>query len=325
MTEYTIPEIPEALDTDVFITRAFNAPREVVWKFFTEPELLAQWFGPETVHVDPSTVNVQLHPGGRWDMDMVDNETGEHYPIRSQLNVVIPPEYLEGGEVSGADVDEPGRQRSRCGSGSTTTDDEDPDDAAPGAVHAGVPRHDPRRLGVVVRQDRRHPRGAEVTTEYAKSSDGTRIAFESNGSGPVLVLVDGAMCYRRFGPAEPFTAALGDAYTVVTYDRRGRGESGDSSTYRPELEFDDLRAVIDAVGGKPYVLGFSSGAGLAYRAAAAGVPMAKLDRLRGAVRRPPRRPRLRQRPRPPHRRRAGRQGRRLLHGEDGRRSVLRAR
>jgi len=115
-----------------------------------------------------------------------------------------------------------------------------------------------------------------VTTEYAKSTDGTRIAFESNGTGPVLVLVDGAMCYRRFGPAEPFTAALRDAYTVVTYDRRGRGESGDSSTYRPELEIEDLRAVIDTVGGKPFVLGFSSGAGLAYRAAAAGVPMAKL-------------------------------------------------
>jgi uncharacterized protein YndB with AHSA1/START domain len=101
-SKHTVPEIPEALDTDVFITRAFNAPRDVVWRFFTEPELLAQWFGPEGVHIDASTVNVQLHPGGRWDMDMVDNESGEHYPIRSQLTVVIPPEYLEGGEVSGA-------------------------------------------------------------------------------------------------------------------------------------------------------------------------------------------------------------------------------
>ena len=115
-----------------------------------------------------------------------------------------------------------------------------------------------------------------MTTEYAKSTDGTRIAFEMNGTGPALVLVDGAMCHRRFGPAEPFTAALRDDYTVVTYDRRGRGESGDSSTYRPELEIDDLRAVIETVGGKPFVLGFSSGAALAYRAAAAGVPMKKL-------------------------------------------------
>jgi uncharacterized protein YndB with AHSA1/START domain len=97
---FTIPEIPEVLDTDVFITRAFNAPRDVVWKFFTEPELIAQWFGPQTVHIDPSSVQLQLHPGGRWDMDMVDNETGERYPLRSKLTVVIPPEYLEGGEVN---------------------------------------------------------------------------------------------------------------------------------------------------------------------------------------------------------------------------------
>ena len=101
----------------------------------------------------------------------------------------------------------------------------------------------------------------------------------------MLVLVDGAMCHRGFGPAEPFTAALRDAYTVVTYDRRGRGESGDSSTYRPELEVDDLRAVIETVGGKPYVLGFSSGAGLAYRAAARRRADVEAHRLRGAVRR----------------------------------------
>lgn len=101
--EFTIPEVPEVLDTDVFITRAFNAPRDVVWRFFTEPELMAKWFGPQEVHVDLSTVTVELHPGGRWDLDMVDNATGEHYPIRSKLTVVIPPEYLEGSEVTGAE------------------------------------------------------------------------------------------------------------------------------------------------------------------------------------------------------------------------------
>jgi uncharacterized protein YndB with AHSA1/START domain len=100
----TVPEIPQALDTDVFITRAFAAPREVVWKFFTEPEYMARWFGPSTVHIDPATVKVQLHPGGSWDLDMVDNETDEHYPIRARLVTVIPPEYLEGEETSGADT-----------------------------------------------------------------------------------------------------------------------------------------------------------------------------------------------------------------------------
>ena len=168
---------------------------------------------------------------------------------------------------------------------------------------------------------------AEMTTEhapteYAKSSDGTRIAFESNGSGPLLVLVDGAMCHRRFGPAEPFTEALRDAFTVVTYDRRGRGESGDSSTYRPELELDDLRAVIDTVGGKPYVLGLLVRRRPRLPRGRGRRPDGEADRVRGAVRRAPRRSRLRGRPRPPHRRGQDRQGRRLLHGEDGRRPVL---
>jgi uncharacterized protein YndB with AHSA1/START domain len=101
-----IPTIPEALETDVFITRAFAAPRDVVWKFFTEPEFLAKWFGPIGVHVDPASVSVDLRVGGSWDLDMVDDETGEHYPIRTVLNAVIPPEYLEGTLASpeGGDV-----------------------------------------------------------------------------------------------------------------------------------------------------------------------------------------------------------------------------
>jgi hypothetical protein len=118
---------------------------------------------------------------------------------------------------------------------------------------------------------------ATVATEWATSVDGTRIAFERSGSGPVLVLVDGAFCYREFGPARDVAAAVQDAFTVVIYDRRGRGESGDTQPYAPEREFDDLRAVIDAVGGDAFVMGQSSGAGLAYRAAAAGV------RMRGLV------------------------------------------
>jgi uncharacterized protein YndB with AHSA1/START domain len=91
-----IPEIPVATDRDVFITRAFAAPRDVVWRFFTEPARLAQWFGPTGVHVDPESVAVELRPGGRWDLDMVDDETGQHYPVRTVITAVEPPEYLEG-------------------------------------------------------------------------------------------------------------------------------------------------------------------------------------------------------------------------------------
>lgn len=118
--------------------------------------------------------------------------------------------------------------------------------------------------------------GTVTATEWATSADGTRIAFERTGTGPVLVLVDGAFCYREFGPARDVAKALVDDFTVVIYDRRGRGESGDTLPYSPEREFEDLHAVIDAAGGDAFVMGQSSGAGLAYRAAAAGVPMRKL-------------------------------------------------
>lgn len=117
---------------------------------------------------------------------------------------------------------------------------------------------------------------AVSTTEFATSSDGTRIAFERAGSGPVLVLVDGAMCYREFGGSRPTTEVLRDRYTVVIYDRRGRGESGNTLPYTPDREVEDLRAVIKAVGDDAIVLGQSSGAGLAYRAAADGVRMRAL-------------------------------------------------
>ena len=117
---------------------------------------------------------------------------------------------------------------------------------------------------------------ATPVTEFAVSKDGTRIAFERAGSGPLLVLVDGALCFREFGPAREISAQLSDGYTVVIYDRRGRGESADTEPYAPQREFEDLAAVIEAAGGNAFVMGQSSGAGIVYRAAAAGVRMRKL-------------------------------------------------
>ena len=113
-------------------------------------------------------------------------------------------------------------------------------------------------------------------TEFTTSKDGTTIAYEKVGSGPALVLVDGAMCYRDFGPCRSLAEHLKDRFAVTFYDRRGRGESGNTQPYAPEREYEDLAAVIEAAGGEAYVLGFSSGAALALQAAASGVPMKKL-------------------------------------------------
>ncbi len=102
---------------------------------------------------------------------------------------------------------------------------------------------------------------------FVTSKDGTRIGYSSVGSGPALVLVDGALCWRASGPSGPLAAQLKDKFTVYTYDRRGRGESGDTRPYAVEREVDDLAAVIDAAGGSAAVYGISSGAGVALAAA----------------------------------------------------------
>src|SRR5262245_27800138 len=106
--------------------------------------------------------------------------------------------------------------------------------------------------------------------------DGTRIGFTRAGEGPPLVLVDGAFCYRGMGPGSPLAVLLARSYTVFTYDRRGRAESGDQPPYAVEREVEDLDAVIDEAGGAAYVWGISSGAALALEAARAGAGITEL-------------------------------------------------
>jgi pimeloyl-ACP methyl ester carboxylesterase len=106
------------------------------------------------------------------------------------------------------------------------------------------------------------------------SRDGTRISFERTGEGPPLVLVVGAFNDRHKGA--PLAAALGSHFSVYCYDRRGRGDSGDAADHAVEREVEDLQALIGAAGGSAAVFGYSSGAMLALKAAAAGLPITQL-------------------------------------------------
>ena len=101
------------------------------------------------------------------------------------------------------------------------------------------------------------------------SKDGTAIAYDQAGNGPPLVLVDGALNSRAFGLNGPLAAVLADRFTVITYDRRGRGGSGDTPPYAVQREIEDLAAIIDAAGGQACVYGISYGDGLALEAACA--------------------------------------------------------
>ena len=102
---------------------------------------------------------------------------------------------------------------------------------------------------------------------FVTSKDGTQIGYSVIGSGPAIVLVDGAMCWRAMGPATPLAEELKDRFTVYTYDRRGRGESGDTKPYSTEREIDDLAALIAAAGGSVKLYAISSGVILALEAA----------------------------------------------------------
>jgi len=107
--------------------------------------------------------------------------------------------------------------------------------------------------------------------EKVQSTDGTAIAFERTGQGPALVLVVGAFCDRS--SKKSLAAGLASRFEVYEYDRRGRGDSGDTGPYAIEREVEDLAAVIGAVGGPACVFGDSSGGALALEAAARGVPV----------------------------------------------------
>jgi pimeloyl-ACP methyl ester carboxylesterase len=126
-----------------------------------------------------------------------------------------------------------------------------------------------------------------MTTQTTTSADGTTIAYQAYGEGPAVVIVGGAT-NRKEDWVELARALAQDGFTGVTYDRRGRGDSGDTRPFAVEREVEDLVAVIEAVGAPAGVHTISSGGAVAYRAIAAGAPIASMSafetpyRLEGA-------------------------------------------
>lgn len=116
-----------------------------------------------------------------------------------------------------------------------------------------------------------------MKTGYVESRDGTRIAYDMLGQGPTLLIVNGALGFRGMGFARKLAGQLAEQFTIIDYDRRGRGESGDRPPYDVAREVEDIDALIgQAAGGPCFVFAQSSGAALALRAAADGVPMRAL-------------------------------------------------
>jgi len=97
--------------------------------------------------------------------------------------------------------------------------------------------------------------------QTVKSADGTSIAYDRMGEGPVVIIVDGAMSTR--GSKVDLARLLAERFTVYSYDRRGRGDSGDTQPYAVDREIEDIDSLIDAAGGSAFLYGHSSGGCLA--------------------------------------------------------------
>jgi len=109
-----------------------------------------------------------------------------------------------------------------------------------------------------------------IQMKTVTSKDGTTIAFDQSGIGPAVILVDGALQYRAFDQGMAQLAdLLAQHFTVIHYDRRGRGDSTDTQPYALVREIEDIEALISAAGGSASLFGISSGAALALEAALA--------------------------------------------------------
>jgi pimeloyl-ACP methyl ester carboxylesterase len=113
--------------------------------------------------------------------------------------------------------------------------------------------------------------------ETVISSDGTKIAYDVSGEGPTVILVGGALSFRKFKGMEELARLLSDRCTVINYDRRGRGDSTDTAPFALEREVEDIAALIEAAGGRASLWGWSSGGALALHAAKAEIGVERIS------------------------------------------------
>jgi pimeloyl-ACP methyl ester carboxylesterase len=142
--------------------------------------------------------------------------------------------------------------------------------SASGAVYKKVTNASGRRFALSV----------ETNVGSVRSADGTSIAYDRQGSGPAVILVGGGLvdpATGRAGRSEntPLASELAEHFTVYNYDRRGRGDSGDTLPYTVEREIEDIDALI-AETGSAHLYGVSSGGALALEVAATGIAIDKL-------------------------------------------------
>jgi uncharacterized protein YndB with AHSA1/START domain/pimeloyl-ACP methyl ester carboxylesterase len=262
----------------VHISRTYAAGVDRAWWAWTDAGAITRWWGPQgwvaTVY------EMDVRPGGRWRFQIAPVD-GSAAAVRSvaTYNVVVPRAELayddtfadEAWQPDGTDTFPTTVTFAAAGTGCTV------DVAASFPNGAALQRavelqmtdgyaEALDRLGSVLdTQD--NPAGGEETMSTLTSADGTTIAYEQTGSGPAIIVVSNVA--EDHTSVAGLVTALAKDFTVISFDRRGRGASGDPQPYDPAREIDDISALIDVLGGSAALTSGSGGCGLALDAASA--------------------------------------------------------
>lgn len=250
---------------DVVITRTFNAPRKLVFEAWTDPQHLQQWWGPHGF--DNPRCEVDLRPGGIMLIHMRGPD-GEIYPDRGIFHEIVPPERLV--FTSTAFDDEHGEAQLQV---LTTVTFAEQNGKTMLTLRAHVLKASPEVMEALAGMEQGWSESLEKLeavlkgVQWVSSRDRTPIAYDRTGDGSPVILVYGALGVRSHVAADGLVEPLAQRFTVISYDRRGRGDSLDLTPYEVQREVDDIEALIDMVGGQAALYGLSSGAVLALEAA----------------------------------------------------------
>ncbi|TQM37172.1 alpha/beta fold hydrolase [Pseudonocardia cypriaca] len=262
----------------VHISRTYAAGVDRAWWAWTDAEAIPRWWGPQGWMA--TVYEMDVRPGGRWRFQIAPVD-GSAAAVRSvaTYKVVVPRAELayddafadEAWRPDGTDTFPTTVTFAAAGTGCTVDVAASfPDGAAlQRAVELqmtdGYAEALDRLGSVLDTQD--NPAGGEQTMSTLTSADGTTIAYEQTGSGPAIIVVSNVA--EDHTSVAGLVTALAKDFTVISFDRRGRGASGDPQPYDPAREIDDISALIDVLGGSAALTSGSGGCGLALDAASA--------------------------------------------------------
>lgn len=247
------------------VTRVFDAPRDLVFAAWSKPEHLQQWWGPTDWTLPVCKVDFRV--GGEWLYCMHSPDGIEAWgkavyrEISAPERIVYTDYFVDPDGNALPDMPELVMSVEFVAMGKQTK-------VISSAQFASIADME-KVMGMGMEEGYNQTLDRLVahlaTIKTVTSKDGTRIAYRQFGSGPAVILVNGAMGVRG---DENFITPLSERFTVIDYNRRGRGDSSDTKPYAVQREVEDIEALIEAVGGAAALCGFSSGAVLALDAAA---------------------------------------------------------